>query len=176
MELKQFNSFKELISAQLSDGENAEISQIIAEIYNTSYSNEVWIGLILDFLNDNNNEKYYSEYYLNPEGSFGTRKYTYRFISTEEDVPYSITDDDVSVLKRLKAQPQFILYDYEEELSSDMFSYLGYNKTLKKCLESIGMSKELKEYLCEYCFCKFKQKKRAASTKKLTPPKNIETN
>ena len=53
------------------------------KIYDTSYQNKVWINLILDFLNDNDEEKYYSEYYLTPSGSFGTRKYTYRFISTE---------------------------------------------------------------------------------------------
>lgn len=152
MEIEQFDSFKELIEAAIKY-KNPEILQIIDEIYNTSFTNEVWIGQIIDFLNDNDEEKCYNECYLTPFGSYGTRKYTYRFISTEEDKPSSrITDDDVQTLKKLKAQPQFILYDYEEDPALDIFGYYNLERTLKKCLESIGMTEELKVHLCEFCF------------------------
>lgn len=153
--MMKFNSFNELISVT---PENEEIKlqryDMLAKIYNTSYQNQVWISLILDFLNDNNKEKYYSQYYLTPSGSFGTRKYTYRFISTEEDMPYVISDDDIKVLKRLNAQTKFILYDYQEKTSSKPFAYLENEKKLIDVIQAIGMTNELRNHLCEYCFNK----------------------
>ena len=143
-----------------------ETFELINQIFNTSLSNEKWVGAILDFLNDNNQNKYYSEYYLRPEGSYGTRKYTYRFISTEEDMPVSITDDDINVLKRFRAQTRFILFDYEEDPDLDVFDYLTNERTLKKCLESLGMTDELKEHLCEYCFNMVKSAKNIKHQKK----------
>ena len=86
IELKDFNSFKELISTPVNENERVQVLEFMNEIYNTSLQNQVWIGMIIDFLNDNNEGKYYNEYYLTPEGSYGTRKYTYRFISTENDM------------------------------------------------------------------------------------------
>jgi len=159
MELTQFKSFKELISTPVSENEYNQILQMIEEIYNTSFENQVWMGVILEFLNDNQDDKFFSEYYLTPNLSYGTRKYTYRFISTQEDIPDSITDSDIQVLKRLKAKTPFILYDYEEEPTTDIFDYFTQSRTLKKVLESIGMSDELKEHLCEYCFYQVKQVK-----------------
>ena len=160
MEIWQFKSFKELISTPVKESEYNQIQQMIEEIYNTSFINQVWMGVILEFLNDNQDDKYYNEYYLTPDFSYGTRKYTYRFISTQEDIPDSITDSDIQVLKRFKAKTPFILYDYEEEPSSDIFAYFEQPRTLKKVLESIGMSEELKIHLCEYCFYQVKQEKR----------------
>lgn len=157
MEMNQFKSFRELTSTPLNESEYYQVLQMLEEIYNTSFENQIWIGVILDFLNDKKSEKQYSEYYLTPDFGFGTRRCTYRFISTEEDMPNSITDSDVQVLKKFKAQPQFILYDYEEEPSSDIFEYLNRQRTLRKVLESIGIPKELKEHLCEYCFYRIKQ-------------------
>ena len=162
MDLTQFRSFKELISTPVSEGEYNQILQMIEEIYNTSFDNQTWIGVILEFLNDNTNDKYYSEYYLTPDLSYGTRKYTYRFISTEENMPHSITDADIQVLKKFNARPQFILYDYEEQPSADIFAYLEQHRTLRKVLESIGMTEELKEHLCEYCFYRIKEEKHQA--------------
>lgn len=159
MEMYQFKSFKELISTPVSESEYNQILQMIEEIYNTSFQNQVWMGVILEFLNNNNEGKYYSEYYLNPDFSYGTRRYTYRFISTEEDIPDSITDSDIQVLKRFKAKTPFILYDYEEEPTADIFDYFTQSRTLKKVLDSIGMSEELKVHLCEYCFYQVKQEK-----------------
>lgn len=159
MEITQFKSFKELISTPVSESEYNQILQIIEEIYNKSFENQIWIGVILDFLNDNKEDKYYDEYYLTPDFSYGSRKYTYRFISTEEDIPHSITDSDVQVLKKFNASTPFILYDYEERPSADIFDYLNQPRTLRKVLESIGMTKELKEDLCEYCFYQIKQEK-----------------
>ena len=157
MEISQFKSFKELISTPVRESEYNQIQQMIEEIYNTSFINQVWMGVILEFLNDNQDDKYYNEYYLTPDFSYGTRKYTYRFISTQEDIPDSITDSDIQVLKRFKAKTPFILYDYEEEPSADIFDYFTQSRTLKKVLESIGMSEELKAHLCEYCFYQIKQ-------------------
>ena len=157
MEMYQFKSFKELISTPVSESEYNQILQMIEEIYNTSFQNQVWMGVILEFLNDNQDDKFYSEYYLTPDFSYGTRKYTYRFISTQEDIPDSITDSDIQVLKRFKAKTPFILYDYEEEPTADIFDYFTQSRTLKKVLESIGMSEELKIHLCEYCFYQVKQ-------------------
>ena len=161
MEINQFKSFQELISTPVNESEYNQIMQMIEEIYNTSFQNQTWIGIILDFLNyqENKENKYYEEYYLTPDFSYGTRRYTYRFISTREDMPHSITDSDVQVLKRFNAKPQFILYDYEEEPSADIFAYSEKPRTLRKVLESIGMTKELKEHLCEYCFYQVKQAK-----------------
>lgn len=159
MDLTQFKSFKELISTPVSESEYNQILQMINEIYNTSFHNQIWIGVILEFLNDNQEDQYYGEYYLTPDFSYGTRKYTYRFISTQEDMPDSITDSDIEVLKRFKAKTPFILYDYEEQPSSNIFAYLEQPRTLKKVLESIGMSEELKVHLCEYCFYQLKQEK-----------------
>ena len=158
MELTQFNSFKELISTPVNESEHKEILRMINEIYYTSYSNEVWIGVILDFLNDNNEDKYYNEYYLEPERSYKTRKCMYHIISTEENLPYSISDEEVLILKKFNAQPQFILYDFEDKTSTTPFEHLYQNRTLKKVLESIGMTKELEEHLCEFCFYKVKEK------------------
>ena len=107
---------------------------MIEEIYNTSFQNQVWMGVILDFLNDNKEDKIYSEYYLTPDFSYGTRKYTYRFISTQEDIPDSITDSDIQVLKKFKAKTPFILYDYEEDPTIDIFDYFTQSRTLKKVL------------------------------------------
>ena len=75
MKLIQVNSFKELISVK-PENEETKLQRydMLTKIYNTSYQNQVWIGLILDFLNDNEEGKYYSEYYLAPSGSYGTRK------------------------------------------------------------------------------------------------------
>jgi len=178
MELTQFRSFKELISTPVSESELTKILQMIDEIYNTSFENQTWIGVILEFLNDNENEKQYNEYYLTSDFSYGTRKYTYRFISTEEDIPSSITDSDVQVLKKFNAKTPFILFDYEEQPSADIFAYLEQPRTLKKVLESIGMSDELKEHLCEYCFYIVTQEKNkqqaSIRTKKLTPSINKE--
>lgn len=157
MELTQFNSFKELISTPVNESEHKEILRMKDEIYYTSYSNEIWIGVILDFLNNNNEDKYYSEYYLNPEGSYKTRKCMYHIISTQEDIPSSITDEEVLILKKFNAQPQFILYDFEDKTSTTPFDHLYQNRTLKKVLESIGMTKELKEHLCEFCFNRVKK-------------------
>lgn len=157
IEMNKFKSFQELISTPVSESENSQIIQMIEKIYNTSFNNQVWIEAILDYLNDNKTEKQYEEYYLTPDFSWNTRKYTYRFISTEEDMPSSITDSDVQVLKKFKAQTPFILYDYEEKTSGDIFAYLEQPRTLKKVLEAIGMSEELKEYLCEYCFYRINQ-------------------
>lgn len=157
MEMYQFKSFKELISTPVNENEYNQILQMIEEIYNTSFQNQVWMGVILDFLNDNKEEKFYSEYYLTPDFSYGTRKYTYRFISTQEDITDSITDSDIQVLKRFKAKTPFILYDYEEEPTDDIFDYFTQSRTLRKVLESIGMSDELKAHLCEYCFYQIKQ-------------------
>lgn len=157
MDLTQFRSFKELISTPVSESAHSQIMEMIEEIYNTSFQNQVWMGVILEFLNDNKDYKFYNEYYLTPDFSYGTRKYTYRFISTEEDIPDSITDDDIRVLKKFNAQTKFILYDYEEQPSADIFAYLEQLRTLRKVLESIGMSEELKVHLCEYCFYQIKQ-------------------
>lgn len=174
MEMNQFRSFQELISTPVIESELNQILQMIEEIYNTSFQNEVWMGVILEFLNDNKDDKFYSEYYLTPDFSYGRRKYTYRFISIQEDIPDSITDDDVQVLKKFNAQTPFILYDYEEQPSTDIFAYLEEPRTLKKVLESIGMTKELKSHLCEYCFYMVKREKNKQQesiiTKKLTPP------
>ena len=82
-------------------------------------------------------------------------------------MPDSITDDDIRVLKKFNAQTPFILYNYEERPSSDVFAYLEDERTLQECLQSIGMTKELKEYLCECCFYKVKQTKN--KTLELTP-------
>ncbi|MBE6154728.1 MAG: hypothetical protein E7163_04070 [Firmicutes bacterium] len=153
MELIEFNSFDELVTTK-PENEEAKLLryELLEKIYKTSYKNAKWIGLIIDFLNANDEGKYYSEYYLTPDFSYGTRKYTYRFISTEEDKPYSITDDDIQVLKRLNAQPKFILYDYQEKPNSDVFAYLQNEKTLIDVIQAIGMPNELKSYLCDYCF------------------------
>ena len=159
MKLEQFNNFQELISMTTENNEEElQKNQLLEKIYNTSYRNETWIGLILDFLNDNNQEKYYNEYYLTPD-EYGARKYTYRFISTEEDMisQSSITDDDIRVLKRLNAQPKFILYDYEEKTNADIFAYLENEKTLLDVIHSIGMTIGLQNHLCEYCFNRLNQ-------------------
>lgn len=159
MALTQFRSFKELISTPVSESEYNQIMEMIEEIYNTSFQNQVWMGVILEFLNDNKDYKFYNEYYLTPDFSYGTRKYTYRLISTQEDIPDSITDDDIQVLKKFNATTPFILYDYEEQPSEDIFAYLEQPRTLRKVLESIGMTEELKAHLCEYCFYQVKQEK-----------------
>ena len=174
MELIQFNSFKELEAA---NPENEEIKlqryDMLCKIYNTSYQNQVWIGLILDFLNDNEEEKYYSEYYLTPSGSYGTRKYTYRFISTEKDMPRSITDDDIKVLKKFNAQTKFVLYDHQEKTSSNPFAYLEYEKKLIDVMQAIGMTNELQNHLCEYCFNKLNQKNSKQTEDEKNGPKLI---
>lgn len=160
MKLEQVNSFKELNSIKPENDETKiNQQQLLYEILSTSYKNEVWIGLIIDFLNDNDENKEYKEYYLKPYGSLGTRKYTYRFISTDEDMPCSISDDDIGVLKRLNAQPRFILYDYQEKPNKDPFAYLENERNLIDVLQIIGMKEELANYLCEYCFDKLKQEK-----------------
>lgn len=156
MDIKNFNSFKELVSTPVSESEYPEKIRIIDEIFNSSYQNQEWINVILCFLNNNNQNKSFGEYYLEPDDNRKKRKYTYRFISTKEDLPNSITDDDIKVLKKLNAQPKFILFDYEEEPILGAFNYSSKRRTLKKCLESIGMPEELKEYLCEFCFYRVK--------------------
>ena len=176
MGLIQLNSFKELISVK-PENEETKLQRydMITKIYNTSYQNQVWIGLILDCLNDNEEGKYYSEYYLTPSGSYGTRKYTYRFISTEEDMPCSITDDDIKVLKRFNAQTKFVLYDHQEKTSSDPFAYLEYEKKLIDVMQAIGMTKELQNHLCEYCFNKLKQENSKQRGQEQSGPKLTKT-
>jgi len=163
--MNQFRNFKELISTPVSEIEYGQVTQIIQEVYNTIFENQVWIGAILDFLNGNKEEKHYSEFYLTPDFSYGTRKCTYRFISTEGDMPYSITDSDVEVLKRFHAQTKFILYDHEEKPSSDAFAYLERPRSLRRVLESLGMTEELKEHLCEFCFYRLKEEKKTQENK-----------
>lgn len=157
IDIRQFSSFKELVASSINGSDSAEILQLTEKIFNTSYPNQIWIGEILDFLNNNNEGKEYSEYYLESDGNYGTRNGIYRIISSNEDIPYSITDGDIEVLKRLKAQPKFILYDYEEESTIDIFGYYRKERTLRKCIESIGMTDELVEHLCEFCFDRVKQ-------------------
>lgn len=178
--MNQFRSFKELISTPVSDSEYQQIVQMMEEVYNTSFPNQVWISAILDFLNDNKDEKYYSEFYLTPDFSDGRRTCTYRFISTDGDMPISITDDDVEVLRKFHAQTKFILYDYEETPSSDTFAYLERPRALRKVLKSIGMTEELKEHLCEFCFYRLKEEKNKQEksgptlTRKVTPTRNTD--
>ena len=174
MNLMQFNSFKELISAK-PENEETKLQKydMLTKIYNTNYQNQIWIGLILDFLNDNEEGKYYSEYYLTPSGSYGTRKHTYRFISTEEDMPYSITDDDIKVLKKFNAQTKFVLYDYQEKTSSDPFAYLENEKTLIDVIQAIGMPKDLQNHLCEYCFNRLNQENSKQTAQEQGGPKLI---
>lgn len=157
--MNQFRSFKELISTPVNEFEYPQILQMMQEVYNTILPSQTWIAAILDFLNDNKEGKYYNEYYLTPDFSCGTREYVYRFISTEGDMPYSITDSDVEVLEKFHAQTKFILYNYEEKPSSDTFAYLEQPRSLRKVLESIGMTEELKEHLCEFCFYRLKEEK-----------------
>lgn len=159
MEINQFNSFKELVSTPVNENEYNQILQMKEEIYNTSFENQIWIEVILEFLNGNQNDKCYEEYYLRPDFSWNTRRYTYRFISTQEDMPHSISDSDVQVLKKFNAKTSFILYDYEEKPAADEFEYLGQKRTLKRVLESIGIGDDLKDHLCEYCFYKLKENK-----------------
>ena len=52
MDLTQFRSFKELISTPVSENEYNQVIQMIEEIYNTSFQNQVWMGVILEFLNE----------------------------------------------------------------------------------------------------------------------------
>jgi len=176
MNLMQFNSFKELISAK-PENEETKLQKydMLTKIYNTNYQNQIWIGLILDFLNDNEEGKYYSEYYLTPSGSYGTRKHTYRFISTEEDMPYSITDDDIKVLKRFNAQTKFVLYDYQEKTSSDPFAYLENEKKLIDVMQVIGMTNELQNHLCEYCFNRLNQEIGKSDEQEQSGPKLTKT-
>lgn len=164
MSINEFKSFNELMTTPVSERNYNQLQQIIEEVYNKSFENQVWIGVILDFLNGNQVGEFYNEYYLTPDFSYGTRKSTYRFISTQEDIPDSITDSDVQVLKKFNAKTPFILYDYEEEPSADIFDYLTQTRTLKKVLESIGMSEELKVHLCEYCFYQVKHEKQQERT------------
>ena len=157
MEISQFKSFKELMSTPLIEKEQEQVKKIVEEIYNTSFENEIWIGIILEFLNGNQGDKCYGEYYLKPDFGWDTRRCTYRFISTQVDMPHSISDSDVQVLKKFNAKTPFILYDYEEEPTADEFEYLSKKRTLKKVLESIGIEDDLKNHLCEYCFYKVKE-------------------
>ena len=174
MNLEQVNSFKQLNSIKPENNETkTEKQQLLCEILGTSYKNEIWIGLILDFLNDNDENKEYKEYYLKPYGSLGTRKYTYRFISTDKNMPCSISDDDISVLKRLNAQPKFILYDYQEKPNKDPFAYLENERNLIDILQIIGMKEELSKYLCEYCFNKLKKEK--SNEQEQNSPKLVKT-
>ena len=157
LEISQFKSFKELMSTPLIGKEQEQVKKIVEEIYNTSFENEIWIGIILEFLNGNQDDKCYEEYYLRPDLGWDTRRCTYRFISTQVDMPHSISDSDVQVLKKFNAKTPFILYDYEEEPTADEFEYLSKKRTLKKVLESIGIEDDLKNHLCEYCFYKVKE-------------------
>ncbi len=129
----------------------------------------------MDFLNNNKEEKYYNEYYLTPSGSYGTRKYTYRFISTEEDMPCSITDDDIKVLKKFNAQTKFVLYDHKEKPSSDPFAYLENKKTLIDVMQAIGMTNELQNHLCEYCFNRLNQEIGKSDEQEQSGPKLTKT-
>lgn len=88
-------------------------------------------------------------------------------------MPYAISDDDIKVLKRLNAQPKFVLYDYQEKPSSDPFAYLENEKTLIDVMQAIGMSKDLKNHLYEYCFNKLNQENSKQSEQKLSGPKLI---
>lgn len=156
----KFNSYKELVTL---NPENDEVQlqkyELLTELYSTSYNNETWLGLILDYLNDNDKENEYKEFYLVPDRIYGTRKHTYRFISIEEQMPCSISDDDIKFLKRLNARPKFILCDYEEKPSSAPFAYLENEKTLFDVIKIIGITEGLHNYLCEYCFDKLMQEK-----------------
>ncbi len=67
------------------------------------------------------------------------------------------------MLKKFHAKTPFILYDYEEKPTADEFDYLTKQRTLRKVLESIGMSDELKEHLCEFCFYQVKQEENKVS-------------
>jgi len=170
MKLKDFSSFKHLASKQNTAEETDQIIQLINEILNTSYTSEIWIGQIIDFLNNNDEDKDYGEYYIKPD-DYGTRKFTYRFISTEKDKPHPLTlnDENVQKLKRLKklnGQPKFILFDYEEDPSLGMWDYLHQKKTLREVLQCLGMSNDLKEYLCEFCFDRIKQTQIASPQQK----------
>ncbi len=86
MEISQFQSFKELITTPVRENEYNQILQMIERIYSTSFESQIWIGAIIDFLNDNRTGKQYDEYYLSPDYDWNTRRFAYRFISTEEDM------------------------------------------------------------------------------------------
>lgn len=173
MNISDFSNFKDLLSRPVNDSEYTQIIKIINDIYNTSYNNEVWINVILTFLNGGNYDFEFNEYYLTSDLSYGTRKHTYRFISKEEDMPSSITDSDVEVLKKFNAQTKFILYDYQERESSNIFDYLKYKRTLKEVINSIGMSDEVKNHLCEYCFNRVKRENEIISRKSVLSRENI---
>ncbi len=173
MKIEDFKSFNELISTPVDDCKYRQAKELIDDIYNKSLDNQVWISVILSYLN-NGNEENYNEYYLTPDLSYGTRKYAYRFISKEEDMPNSITDSDVEVLRKLNAQTKFILYDYQEIVSSHIFDYLKYKRTLKEVINSIGMSEEVKNHLCEYCFNRVKRENEVILRKSVLSRENIE--
>lgn len=88
-------------------------------------------------------------------------------------MPSSITDSDVEVLKKFNAQTKFILYDYQERVSSNIFDYLKYKRTLKEVTNSIWMSDEVKNHLCEYCFNRVKRENEIISRKSVLSRENI---
>lgn len=160
MELETFLSFSEMCefrNNQLEQNKINEIDKLINEILNFSETNEYWIGTILDYLNDLEQEDYL-EYFLQPD-FYGSREKSYRIISTQNNIPNSITDQDVGTLIKLNLQPQFILYDYKAENSYDPFEYYSKKRTLRLCLASIGMGADLKKYLCELIFNRIKQQR-----------------
>jgi len=158
MELTQINSFKEFVSSPVNNREKYEVSIIINQILNSTDSNKVWLEMILDFLNNNDENKHYSQYYFPHKESDENRKGNYHLISTKEDLPTSITDEEVRILKKYNAQPQFILYEFEENSSLSSSDFASRTRTLKKVLESIGISNEVKEHLYNLIFCKVKEK------------------
>ena len=147
MELTQINSFKELVSSPVNEREKFEVSKIINEILNSTATNNEWIKMILDYLNDNDKDNHYNHYYFSHKDSGGARKGNYHIISTEEDLPISITDEDVQILKKYNAKLNYILYEFEERYSLSALDFSSRTRTLKSVLDSIGLSKDVKEHL-----------------------------
>ena len=157
MKISDFSSFNEMYESKKKQSKNNELDKLIGEVLDFSETNEYWIGTILDYLNGLGQEDYI-EYHLASD-FYGSRKYSYRIISTQNNLPNSITDQDVETLFRLNAQPRFILYDYKVENNFDLFEYYNKQRTLKLCLKSLGMQDDLQRYLCELCFNKIKHHK-----------------
>lgn len=158
MKLTEINSFKELISLSKRENGNWKISRMIDEVYDIYYSNKEWIELILDFLNGKNQDKKYSEHFYIPDENSKNKKDIYCFISTEDDMPISITDEEAMTLKKFNAQTKFILYGLKVKKSFSSSDFLYKKISLRDVLESIGMTTELKEYLSELCFNRVKEK------------------
>lgn len=181
MKLTEINSFKELIALSKSGNECWKISRLIDEVYDIYYSNEEWIEIILDFLNGNTEDKKYSEYFYIPDENSNDRKDIYCFISTKDDMPISITDEEALILKKFNAQTKFILYGLEVKKSFSSQDFLCKKISLRKVLESIGITTELKEYLSELCFNRVKeemlkkeQEKNIEQQKSVLSKENIE--